>query len=316
MAQRQDLTGRRFGKLTVLGKTGKTEDRYTVWHCRCDCGREIDVNTKKLTRGTITNCGCIPKKNAKNGTILEDLTGQVFGSLTVLSRAENRGKRASWNCRCSCGNEKIVTAQNLKSGRTKSCGCRRYHREGCHEDLTGKRFGKLTVLYPAGKIDEESAMGWHCRCDCGQETDISERKLLYGISKSCGCLRQETWDNIPNQLHRIDGTCVEILEKRKYRKDNTSGFRGVYKKKEGSYRVTIGFKRKHFYVGTFKEYQDAVEARLQAEEEIHERFVRTYYTWQKELEEKGMDKEQCPFIFDVEKVNGSLQVTTNVAVEK
>lgn len=53
-----------------------------------------------------------------------DLTGQRFTRLLVLSRAEN-GKRgrARWLCQCDCGNQKVVTADNLRSGSIKSCKC-------------------------------------------------------------------------------------------------------------------------------------------------------------------------------------------------
>lgn len=314
MAQRKNLIGCRFGKLTVIEKTEKTQDRYAVWKCRCDCGKEVEVNTKRLTRGTITNCGCIPKKAGHTGTGAVDLTGQKFGELTVLSRAEKKGGRTQWNCLCSCGKHTIVSTQNLKAGKTKSCGCQRYNRGTRREDLTGKRFGNLTVLYPVKEKDGKSMKVWHCKCDCGNETDVSESGLIYGNCKSCGCLKQEIWKNIPNQLHRIDGTCVEMLEKRKYRKDNTSGFRGVYQKKNGHYRVMIGFKGKRFYVGTYKKYQDAVEARLEAETQIHDRFVQAYYAWQEEAGHRGTDKEQFPFIFEVERVKGEFQITTNIKV--
>jgi len=52
------------------------------------------------------------------------LLGQVFGRLTVISRAENdkRGN-AAWHCRCSCGAERRVLAQSLRVGATQSCGC-------------------------------------------------------------------------------------------------------------------------------------------------------------------------------------------------
>lgn len=52
-----------------------------------------------------------------------DLTGQVFGRLTVISRAENKGGRIYWNCKCECGNEKRISRNDLKRGSTKSCGC-------------------------------------------------------------------------------------------------------------------------------------------------------------------------------------------------
>lgn len=64
---------------------------------------------------------------------LEDLTGQVFGRLTVIERAEDyiqpNGKhKPRWRCRCECGNEKIALASNLKRGITSSCGC--FQKEG------------------------------------------------------------------------------------------------------------------------------------------------------------------------------------------
>lgn len=54
---------------------------------------------------------------------LVDLTGQRFGRLLVLRRAENMGRQTAWLCKCDCGNEKAVPYWNLVSGQTKSCGC-------------------------------------------------------------------------------------------------------------------------------------------------------------------------------------------------
>lgn len=52
------------------------------------------------------------------------MAGQRFTRLVVLSRAANgNGRQARWLCRCDCGNERIVLAQNLRNGNTKACGC-------------------------------------------------------------------------------------------------------------------------------------------------------------------------------------------------
>ncbi len=64
-------------------------------------------------------------KKARN---LRDLTGQVFGRLTVISKAPSRvtpggSTLAQWNCRCVCGQETIVLARNLITENTRSCGC-------------------------------------------------------------------------------------------------------------------------------------------------------------------------------------------------
>lgn len=61
-----------------------------------------------------------------------DLTGQRFGRLAVLSRAEDRVNKQGkpivmWHCKCDCGNECNVEGYSLRSGKTVSCGC--YGRE-------------------------------------------------------------------------------------------------------------------------------------------------------------------------------------------
>lgn len=53
-----------------------------------------------------------------------DLTGQVFGRLTVIKRTENPpSKRVWWDCACSCGESTVVRGISLRRQDTKSCGC-------------------------------------------------------------------------------------------------------------------------------------------------------------------------------------------------
>ena len=54
---------------------------------------------------------------------LVDLTGYRFGNLVVLERAKSNNKNSAWLCRCDCGNTSVVSAPNLKSGFSKTCGC-------------------------------------------------------------------------------------------------------------------------------------------------------------------------------------------------
>ena len=54
---------------------------------------------------------------------LEDLTGQVFGRLTVIGLDHRKNGHAYYKCKCECGNECVVYSYNLKNGNTKSCGC-------------------------------------------------------------------------------------------------------------------------------------------------------------------------------------------------
>lgn len=55
---------------------------------------------------------------------IKDITGERFSRLTVIGISHrNERRRYFWKCKCDCGNEIIVSSNNLKSGNTKSCGC-------------------------------------------------------------------------------------------------------------------------------------------------------------------------------------------------
>ena len=53
----KDLTDQRFGKLVALFPTGGRRSGYPIWHCRCDCGNEVDVPSMYLYRGDRKTCG-------------------------------------------------------------------------------------------------------------------------------------------------------------------------------------------------------------------------------------------------------------------
>lgn len=52
-----------------------------------------------------------------------DLTGTVFGRLTVLAVADTRRSRIFWKCLCTCGVETLAHTSDLLRGQKKSCGC-------------------------------------------------------------------------------------------------------------------------------------------------------------------------------------------------
>lgn len=55
------------------------------------------------------------------------------------------------------------------------------------DDLTGKRFGMLSVTHRWSEVGELAR--WHCICDCGASTVAKANHLKEGTTKSCGCLR-------------------------------------------------------------------------------------------------------------------------------
>jgi hypothetical protein len=123
-------------------------------------------------------------------TIAQSLVGMRFGRLCVVEHSVG-ASRISWICKCDCGNTTVVRNSNLirNGGRgTKSCGCRKQLM-----DLTGRRFGRLSVLRrgpnrlkPSGR---NAGARWICQCGCGRETIVDSGSLTWGGTLSCGCVR-------------------------------------------------------------------------------------------------------------------------------
>lgn len=68
---RKELSGQKFGKLTVICESGRKRKEIT-WLCKCECGNEVVVNGYNLRSGHTQSCGCfakeqISKANTKHG---------------------------------------------------------------------------------------------------------------------------------------------------------------------------------------------------------------------------------------------------------
>lgn len=268
--------GFRSGKLAAEYRTEQTGGRYPVWHCKCDCGGSIDATTRQLLSGAIKSCGCERVPHPRE----LDLRGQRFGKLTVLYRTEKRMDQGSivWVCQCDCGNQKEVSAKRLMKGKVRSCGCLS---DPPPKNYAGKRFGRLTVIEYGGREYRRTERShatinlWRCRCDCGNEVTVPQSELQNGESQSCGCLQKE---RAREGMVLIDGTSVTILEsvKKGLRSTNKTGCTGVSLLKDGRFEAKISFKKKHYYLGRYKNKEDAVRAR-KAAEEMHDDFLEWYY---------------------------------------
>lgn len=129
----KDLTGQKFGRLTVIGRgedyVRSNGERHVRWLCQCECGNITLVQSPSLTSGKSQSCGCLARelasKRVKESGIKRslDLTGQRFGRLVALERVEATPNGYLWKCKCDCGNEVIKLAKYLSNGNVKSCGC-------------------------------------------------------------------------------------------------------------------------------------------------------------------------------------------------
>ncbi len=129
--------------------------------------------------------------------------GARFNKLVVVERiAGGKGKRAKIHCRCDCGKETLVDCSNLSNNNTKSCGCLNHRKtkqrareksvrsSRCSLIVPGAVFSRLTVIHRI-EIDGKLTNKVKCKCSCGKECLREIAGVVYGKSRSCGCLASE-----------------------------------------------------------------------------------------------------------------------------
>lgn len=186
----KDITGNKYGKLTVTKFSHKENDLY-YWECLCGCGNLKLINRRHLQKNGVKSCGCLHGRQ-----LLEDLTGKTFNRLLLKERLIIKNKhnirKTFYECLCSCGNFTVVKATEIKSGKIKSCGCLK--KEICRSranDWTGKKVGKWTVISKDQVRTKIKHIFWICECECGTLKSISGTTLGVNYRKnincSCGC---------------------------------------------------------------------------------------------------------------------------------
>ena len=230
-----------------------------------------------------------PKKASR------DLTGRVFGELTVLSRAEAKGKNRGirWLCQCSCGAEYETLGTHLTTGKRTNCGGKAHPKNYPITDITGETFGSLTALEPTKQRDAKGFVIWKCLCECGKEAYVSYNDLRYANVKSCGCSKKAHDQKLHGYLTHMDGTSLEMLQSKKLPADNTTGYRGVYHIR-GKYVAKIVFQGKAYYLGNFSRIEAAAEARKEAEELLFDGSAEFYRRWKAKADEDPAWAEENP----------------------
>lgn len=149
--QQKNMIGRRFGRWTVIAEADGRPDKkgyvWNYWLCECSCKKQTkrEVKEYSLISGSSKSCGCMSaetRKENRDNKPKNDLVGRQFNEWTVLDEANPVNGSVYWKCRCSCGTIRNVPERHLLTGHSKSCG---------HiKDLTGNKFGRLTVISRGG----------------------------------------------------------------------------------------------------------------------------------------------------------------------
>lgn len=83
--KRQDLTGQKYNKLTVLG-LNRSENGQVYWDCVCDCGNHAVVKSSNLKSGAVKSCGCLKHNVAHNRTHNESKTSLYRHWVSMIYR--------------------------------------------------------------------------------------------------------------------------------------------------------------------------------------------------------------------------------------
>ena len=198
--------------------------------------------------------------------------GIVDSRITVIERVEDRISPKGYHttmykCLCDCGKIFITSAGGLRNGSVKSCGClqKEITKSNKFIDLTGQRFGRLTVLYQTEDRIQSSGRhrtAWHCICDCGNEVDVISASLRSGATQSCGCLCKEQnskfdeslreYDQQGNMIKRVCQCCKRMLPIDEYYKNSSSS--------DGYSRI-CKYCSAHSLLGRYHTYRKGARAR-------------------------------------------------------
>jgi hypothetical protein len=193
-----------------------------------------------------------------------DLTGNIFGRLTVLGDVRKRTKNGKvlWHCLCECGTVTFVRGDHLKSGKISSCGC--LNEEKKHDrfkDLSNTETDNFKIIDRA--YSKNQRVYWNCICkNCGNHVELQSNQIER--YSSCGCKQ-----NRSSKERMAEIRDPESLKTDKPTAKSTTGVRGVYfNKRKESYQAFINVDKKTKYLGSSKDFKTAVALRQKAEKEF------------------------------------------------
>jgi hypothetical protein len=130
------------------------------------------------------------------------MIGEKFGEWTVVKRVDNYKTNVNYECICSCGNKMTIRRTYLINKRTSKCRSCAGHE---FKDLTGRRFGKTTIIGFGDKKDEHgnNVKYFLGKCDCGAIRHVYGNDLLRGQSHRCRHCRSITHGKSNTSIYRI-----------------------------------------------------------------------------------------------------------------
>ena len=119
----KDITGQQFGDF-IIDSFDPTKGKYKYyWNCHCvKCGYRKLVEGSSIRAGNSTRCVCNKSFGRREDLGYErDISGKVYGGLTVLSYCDTKSSHSRWLCKCNCGNEEVFSISQLKRRKNLMC---------------------------------------------------------------------------------------------------------------------------------------------------------------------------------------------------
>lgn len=134
-------------------------------------------------------------------------------------------------------------------------------------DITGNKYNFLTAIKFSKYDKEKQKTYWIFKCDCGKEIELRMTNVLTGNTKSCGCMKKISNEEIKgeNNGHSLKKVISNNIKK----KTNKTGFTGVsWDNQKRKYYAYISYNHKSYGLGRYEKIEDAITARKIAEDEI------------------------------------------------
>lgn len=302
MAKHIDITGNRYGRLTVIKlnkektetQTNKDGSKIYFYDCLCDCGNDITIRKGYLTNGHTKSCGCLSLES-RTKTHLKDLTGMKYGKLTVIKRGddlvgETGLHHVQWWCKCDCGNPELVLVPrySLERERVTSCGCDNLNTYdlsngyGIGYTYNKDSFGRQEFYFDLDDYDKIKNTLWKFGDEDylqGYNKEIGDNIRLHQVILPTDSkhvidhIGGHTTRNDNRKLNLRISTSQENSRNHRIRRNNTSGVSGVYFNKTNNNwvaQITIDYKT--ISLGNFEDFESAVKARKEAEEKYFKDF--------------------------------------------
>ena len=308
---RHDLTGQRFGKLTVdCVDEERSINGKVYWWCNCDCGNRKSIQSTSLTRKNngVKSCGCarnsieakIKAKNTHNSYPM-DITAYKFGRLTVNCITNIKSTKPSdngaylWECKCECGNICYYSRYALITPNgVKSCGClyndtrttisKKYNQYDLDNFDFGIGYCSNGTYFFFDKEDYDKIKNYSWSYDGRYVIAHSLKDDMYNtniirLHRVVMDVNEENIEIDHKNLIRYD--CRKCNLRKANRMENAAnkncanlsptGITGV-RREHNKWLATIKYNKKNYRLGLFDNIEDAITARIEAEKKFFGEF--------------------------------------------